>query len=126
MAARRSLASGRRHFCLFAATSLSIGSDRILAGPINRSRDAIAAALTTLHNHDWFGAGAYLDVVRALNENGLKRSTKRLAEKKFGTKDYQSFLFRPEITDGAIRAARAIPKPDARGYFYFNAEDMGL
>ena len=104
---------------------LETGTDQILPGPMSRSRDSIAIAESFLKEWKWNGFAAYREVLLKLDRGGLTLDT-NLAKKNFGTTTYQSFLFRPDLVNAAILAARQVEVTHPEQLWFVDGDDVGM
>ncbi len=100
------------------------GADKVLPGPMQRHRDAIAIALTLLQYGKWFGYASYKSVNLALDANGL--SLQPAEVRPLGLGGYIETMRRPDILDHAIAVASSLKDPAGRGLYFLDANEKGM
>lgn len=103
---------------------IRIGADKVLPGPMQRHRDAIAIALTYVQYGKWLGYASYKKINQTLNDNGLNIQDDEV--KPLGYKNYFDVMRHPEALDRAITAAASLKDVDSDGLYYLDANEKGM
>ena len=108
--------------CIAAAwiEGIRAGADKVLPGPMNRHRDAIAIAMTWTAYGDWHGYAAYKRIVQTLNDAGLSIHSDKVTHT--GLRDYFEVMRAPKVLDAALARAASVENVEAGGLYFLNDE----